>query len=189
MGEEPEEIRREIEETRARMTDTVEAIGYKADVPARVKETISDTKDRIMGRASEFGSQISDRAGELRSQIMGRSSDVMDRTGDVAGDIGTQASQQAGRLRRLVEDNPLGLAIGSLAVGFLAGIFIPSSRVEDRAMGQVADEVKGRAKEMGQSAIEHGKDVATDTFQAAKDTATQRTKEETQEMREEVTTR
>ena len=35
MGETPDDIREEIEETRARMGDTVEAIGYKADVKSR----------------------------------------------------------------------------------------------------------------------------------------------------------
>ena len=33
MGKDSSEIRREIEETRARMGDTVEALSYKADVP------------------------------------------------------------------------------------------------------------------------------------------------------------
>lgn len=178
MGEEPEEIRREIEDTRARMTDTVEAIGYKADVPERIKDSISETKDRIVGRASRFGSQITGRAGELRSQMMDRS-----------GDMGTEASQQMGRVRRMAEDNPLGLTIGSLALGFLVGILMPTTRVESRAMGQMSDEVKDRAKEMGQSALDHGKEVASDTLQAAKETASQRSKEETQEMREEVTSR
>jgi hypothetical protein len=35
MGEDPQVIRREIEETRERMTETVDALGYKADVKAR----------------------------------------------------------------------------------------------------------------------------------------------------------
>jgi Protein of unknown function (DUF3618) len=33
MGQDPDEIRQEIEQTRAEMGETVEAIGYKADVP------------------------------------------------------------------------------------------------------------------------------------------------------------
>ena len=33
MGQDPSEIRNDIEETRARMGDTAEALGHKADVP------------------------------------------------------------------------------------------------------------------------------------------------------------
>ena len=43
MGQDPEAIRREIEQTRDRMGDTVEAIGYKADVPARTKDKVTGT--------------------------------------------------------------------------------------------------------------------------------------------------
>ena len=35
MGQDPAAIRQEIEQTRERMGDTVDALGYKADVPAR----------------------------------------------------------------------------------------------------------------------------------------------------------
>ena len=35
MGETPDQIRDEIEQTRDRMGDTAEAIGYKADVKSR----------------------------------------------------------------------------------------------------------------------------------------------------------
>ena len=42
MGEDPAAIRQEIEQTRERMGDTVDALGYKADVPARAKDSITD---------------------------------------------------------------------------------------------------------------------------------------------------
>jgi hypothetical protein len=38
MGQDPDRIRQEIEDTRERLTETVDAIGYKADVPARAKD-------------------------------------------------------------------------------------------------------------------------------------------------------
>ena len=37
MGQAPDDIREDIEDTRARMGETVEAIGYKADVKSRVR--------------------------------------------------------------------------------------------------------------------------------------------------------
>ena len=48
MGETPDHIREDIEETRARMGDTVEAIGYKADVKSRMKDTIVEKKDAVV---------------------------------------------------------------------------------------------------------------------------------------------
>ena len=45
MGEEPDRIRAEIEQTRAEMSETVDALGYKADVKSRAKESIQEKKD------------------------------------------------------------------------------------------------------------------------------------------------
>ena len=50
MGQDPAAIRQEIEQTRERMGDTVDALGYKADVPSRTKDSISD---KVAGRQGE----------------------------------------------------------------------------------------------------------------------------------------
>jgi Protein of unknown function (DUF3618) len=52
VGETPDDIREDIEETRARMGETVEAIGYKADVKSRVKESVADKKDAVVSRVT-----------------------------------------------------------------------------------------------------------------------------------------
>jgi uncharacterized protein DUF3618 len=51
VGETPDQIRRDIEQTRGRMTDTVEEIGYRADVKTRTKEKIMGAKDSVLGTA------------------------------------------------------------------------------------------------------------------------------------------
>jgi hypothetical protein len=52
MGEASDHIREDIEQTRGRMGETAEAIGYKTDVKSRVKENISDKKDAVVSRVS-----------------------------------------------------------------------------------------------------------------------------------------
>ena len=52
MGQEPEAIRREIEQQRDEMSDTVDALGYKADVKTRTKDAISDRKDALVSKVS-----------------------------------------------------------------------------------------------------------------------------------------
>ena len=46
MGQEPDEIRGRIEQTRNEMGETIDALGYKADVPARAKDKVTDTVER-----------------------------------------------------------------------------------------------------------------------------------------------
>ena len=139
MGQDPSEIREQIEQTRTEMGDTVEAIGYKADVKGRAKENIADKRDR------------------LKERITGATPD--------AGDVKEGAKQAVG----VAQGNPIGLAIGSAAVGFVAGMLVPSTRVENEKLGPMADQVKEQAKETGQEAVDRGKHVAEQAVETAKE--------------------
>src|SRR3954464_13727114 len=155
MGEDPEQIRREIEQTRAEMGETVDALGYKTDVKARAKDSIQDKKESVMGVASS-----------AKERLVGAGQTVGDKTPDT-----DQVKHQAKRAASVAQENPLGLAVGAVAVGFLAGMLLPATRVEDERIGELADDVKERAKQTGQEALERGKQVAQDAAESAKDSA------------------
>lgn len=179
MGEDPDTIRREIEDTRERMGDTVEAIGYKADVPARTKEKVGDTltgvKDRVGGTAAGVRDRIGGTAGDVRERVGGAAGAVGDATPS-AGDV----KHAARRGVSIAQENPLGLAIGSVAVGFLAGMLIPSTRVENEKLGPMAAQVKEQALSTGQEALDHGKQVAQEVASTVQEHA-QQAKEEVKE--------
>jgi hypothetical protein len=52
VGEKSDDIREDIEQTRGRMGETVEAIGYKTDVKSRVKDDIAEKKDAVVSRVT-----------------------------------------------------------------------------------------------------------------------------------------
>ncbi|MBW3652073.1 MAG: DUF3618 domain-containing protein [Actinobacteria bacterium] len=181
MGQDPDTIRREIEDTRERMGDTVEAIGYKADVPSRTKEKVSGTftgvKERIGGTATEMKERI------------GASGSSANESTPSAGDVKHAAKRGAS----IAQENPLGLAIGSIAFGFLAGMLIPSTRVESEKLGPMAEQVKEQAMQTGQEAVEHGKQVAQEVAstvqehaQQAKDDVAQTAQQAAQEHGEQL---
>jgi hypothetical protein len=136
MGQDPDAIRQVIAQTRSEMSETVEAVGYRTDVPSRAREAVSDKVDSV------------------KSAVTGSA---------------TRA-----------KENPLGLAIGAAAIGFLAGLAIPSTRVEDERLGPVADQVKDRVKETGQEALDRGKQVAQEVATTATETARQSAQEQGQ---------
>jgi hypothetical protein len=144
MGQEPSQIREEIEETRAEMGDTVDALAYKTDVKTRVKESISDKRERLI------------------SQVQGTTHKVGDATPD-----GQQVKEGAQQAVGVAQENPLGLAIGGLAAGFLAGMMLPSTKMEDEKVGPIADQVKETAAETGQEALERGREVASQVAEQA----------------------
>src|SRR3954451_9811757 len=157
MGEDPRAIRAEIEDTRERMGDTVDALAYKADVKTRAKESVSDKVD------------------SLKSKVTGAKDSVGDATPST-GDVKQQAKRGVG----IAQENPLGLAIGAAAIGFVAGMLIPPTRVEDEKIGPVADQVKQKAAETGQQALDRGKQVASDVASSAAETAKESGREQAQ---------
>jgi gas vesicle protein len=159
MGEDPAAIREQIEETRERMGETVDALGYKADVPSRAKASISGKVQDVKARITGAGSQVSDVT------------------------PGAEDVKQVGRRAvGVAQENPLGLAIGAVATGFLAGMLIPSTKVEDERLGPLADQVKEQAKQTGQEAIERSKQVAQETAQ----TATQKAQEVASDVKDQA---
>jgi hypothetical protein len=170
MGQDPDAIRQDIEDTRAEMSETVEAVGYKADVPSRAKEAVSEKVDNVKAK-------VSGTATRAKEAVAGTAS----RAGDATPSRG-EVKQQGRRVAGLARENPLGLAIGAAAIGFLAGLAVPSTRVEDERLGPVADQVKDRVKETGQEALDRGKQVAQEVASSAADTARQSTQEQGQEL-------
>jgi gas vesicle protein len=77
----------------------------------------------------------------------------------------------------IAKENPLGLAIGATAVGFVAGLLIPSTKVEDERIGPMADQVKEQAKEKGQEAVDRGKHVAEQAAETVKEEGRQQAQE------------
>jgi gas vesicle protein len=146
VGQEPDRIRAEIEQTRADMSETVEALGHKADVKSRAKQNLQGKKD------------------SAKESIVGVKDKIVGGTPD-SDEVRYKAKKAAG----VAQENPLGLAIGAVAVGFIAGMLIPSTRVEDEKLGGMADDVKAKVKETGSDAFEHGKQVAQDAAQTVKE--------------------
>jgi gas vesicle protein len=163
MGQEPRAIREEIEQTRSEMGNTVDALAHKTDVKSRVKESFADKKER------------------LRHQMHGASSRLGDATPE-SGQVKEGARQAVG----VAEENPIGLALGGVAAGFLAGMMLPSTKVEDERIGPVADQVKEKVAETGQEAIERGKDVAGQVAEQATETAKEAGREQAEGLKSSV---
>jgi Protein of unknown function (DUF3618) len=170
MGQDPDAIRQDIEQTRAEMSETVEAIGYKADVPSRAKDAVSEKVENVK-------SAVSSTATRAKEAVTG----AADRA-NAATPSGGEVKQTTRRAVGMAKENPLGLAIGATALGFLAGLAVPSTRVEDEKLGPMADQVKEKVKETGQEAVDRGRQVAQEVASTATDTARSSAQEHGQQL-------
>jgi hypothetical protein len=146
MGQNPSDIRAELEETRSRVGDEVDALSYKTDVSARVGDYVDEKKQAVK-----------DKLTGARDTMTGTASRAV------------PSGERVGRVKDTAERNPMGLAVGAAAVGFVAGLMIPATRVENERMGEMSDRLVEAAKETAGDAVERGKQVAQDAAQAAKE--------------------
>jgi gas vesicle protein len=173
MGQDPEVIRRGIEETRERMGDTVDALGYKTDVKERTKDYVSDKRSAVTGGASSLISKMTEAADFVVARLPGM--DTSSSPASSSGEPGVvdQTKQLTERGKGMAQENPLGIGFLGVAAGFVLGLMLPSTEVESERMGPLSDEVKQRAMETGQQALEHGKQLAGEVKDQAADVGQQ----------------
>jgi ElaB/YqjD/DUF883 family membrane-anchored ribosome-binding protein len=172
MGKDASEIRHEIEQTRVRMGETVEALSYKADVPARMRDAFNERAETAKERVADVMNGMRNAAGQAG-----------ERMGSVRGD---EMRNAARRGMGIAAENPIGLALGAAAVGFLAGLLVPVTDYERRKVPPLRDELLDRAQDVGSDVVAHGKQVVRETAQAALDAAQQSAQSHAQQIADEV---
>lgn len=120
-----------------------------AETTSAVTRQLDDTRERIADTAKGIRDTISDRAHRT----------VEDVERNVSG-----ALREPRLMVAKLAENPIGMAIGAAAIGFLAGTLAPATRLEDRTVGEAADELKHGFETVGHEAIARGKDLASDTI-------------------------
>jgi len=167
MDERTGAIREEIEETRRRVGDEVEALSYKTDVGARFDDYVDDKKEAV------------------RSTVTGAKDGAISTVDRVLPGSGSPRHRLRS-LSRAAERNPLGLAVAGAAVGFVVGLLVPTTEVEDEHLGEFSDRLKETASETGQEALERGKDVARSAMETVRDEGAEQGRELASELKERV---
>ncbi len=158
MGQDPEELRKDIERRREDLGGTLDAIGDRVS-PGRMIE-------RRRNRMTE-GVQ------SLRERVMGV---VSSDDSSSSASIGDRISGDA--VRDKTEGSPLGAGLVTFGIGFLVAAAMPPTAAESQAAsklqehaGPLRDELTDAAKQVGESvkeqATEAGKEVAGSASEAA----------------------
>ncbi len=116
-GLEAAQIRSGIEQTRADLSETIDALQEKLD-PARIAEQV---KDQIRDKASEAYDSAKSK---VREATIGRAekimSNVSETVNDMTGRAGTAVKDTSSSLVQYIRDNPIPFALLGLGVGMLA---------------------------------------------------------------------
>jgi len=149
------------------------ALGHKADVKGRISESVSRKKNAIFGAVGSGKDAVVGGADRAVSSVAGVIPDT-DQVADGARKVGVS------------KQSPVGLVVAGGAAGLLLGLLVPSTRMEDEHIGEMAEQVKDTVKETGSEALERGKQVAQDAASAASDSASQQRHELSETLQDNV---
>ncbi len=144
------------------MGDRVQQAGRAIKEKARdAGEWVKDTGERISSAASTVGEKSADLGHSVRGTAVA---------------AGERVSHLAGQARRGVTDaydeNPLMIGAVAFAVGLIGGLSMPTTRVENKLFGSTSRDLKRKAREVGEKAVEAGQQIASRAAEAAKEAAT-----------------
>src|SRR5215210_613930 len=175
----PDEIRAEIERTRAALSDDVNALTDTANPKniarrqvGKAKGALTDVKDRVMG----VGDDVKDRVSGTGSDVAGT---VQDKA-YAARDAVSGAPQAA---KERTRGNPLAAGLIAFGAGMVISSLIPSSQKEQQAVSnlqgnleplkekatEVAKDFGQQLREPAQEAAESVRSTATEAVQNVKD--------------------
>ena len=166
MSTDPDQIREDIERTRAELSSDVDALTDKVSPTQvaqrqadKVRSAVSDVKDKVMGGASSGA----DHAGAAAASI-----------GDAAAGVGSSAAGLPHAAKDRARGNPLAAGLIALGAGWLLSSLLPSTRQEQQ-LAQTAKEQAAplvqEAKDAAQGLAENLREPAQEAVSAVKDRA------------------
>ena len=155
----PDTIRREIDQTRGRLSEDVDVLAESVRPSSVAKRTANRATSRV--------SQVKD-------SVMGTAQDVTETGSDQAHEAAQAVRAAPDMARRQTRGNPLAAGAIALAAGWLVGSLIPASEKERElatAAKEQAQPVLDEAKSLAQETADNLKEPAQQAVESVKDTA------------------
>lgn len=161
MTNNPDEIRREIEDTRGRLSSDVNAL----------TETVSPSN--VARRQAD---KVAGVATSVKDRVMGTADDLASSGSDATSSISQTPAAAANTARSKTRGNPLAAGLIALGAGWLVGSMLPASEKEKQAASTLKDKAQPlveEAKSVAQDTAQGLKEPAKQAAQSVKDTATE----------------
>ena len=182
----PDEIRADIERTRAALSDDVDELAESVkprNVAGRqvgkVKEAASNLKERVMGSDDDDYSgsavgTVGDRAYAAKDAVADKAYAARDTVSEKASDAREAVRQAPSRMKRTAQGNPLAAGVVAFGLGMLVSSLIPSSEKERQAVSQLQENlepVKEKASEVARDIGEGLRPAAQEAAESVRTTA------------------
>ncbi|THA28683.1 DUF3618 domain-containing protein [Streptomyces sp. A1277] len=164
MGTSPEQVRADIDATRDRLAQNVDALADHTSPKRmvqrrtdRVRSAATGLRHRVMGAASDTGSQAAERTRQVTQSAQ-----------ESAGQVGDAVKEAPEKTMRQTQGNPLAAGLIAFGAGLLAASLLPESPAEQQAASRIADQAGEAIEPVKQAAVESAQHLKEDVTEAAK---------------------
>ena len=155
MDDRPEQLRRDIEQTRQELRRDTDALNEKVN-PSRVvgrrveraRQTMTRMKERVMGSADTGTTAVQDVGGKAVGTVESAGSAIAD-----------TARSAPGEIRSRTEGNPLAAGLIAFSAGWLISGMLPATSKEKRLAQTVEDKGEQLVEPVKQEAAEVARDM------------------------------
>jgi ElaB/YqjD/DUF883 family membrane-anchored ribosome-binding protein len=179
----PDEIRADIERTRAALSDDVDALADTANPKNiakrqadKAKDALTGVKDRVMGVADDVKDKVTGTGSDASGAARDRASAVGAAVSDRASAVGDAVSSAPETAKEKTRGNPLAAGLVAFGIGMLISGLIPSSQKEQEAVSGLQsnlEPLKEKATEAAREVGENLRGPAQEAVESVKSTATE----------------
>ena len=160
MSNDPDQIREQIERTRADLSSNVNTLADTVNPAHAAKRQVSKVKGAVFG---------------VKDTVMGSASETADKLTSAHSSVSDAVSEAPDQVRARTAGNPLAAGLIAFGIGWLAGSLLPASAAEQQAANKVKDVAAPVLGDAAKDAAEHLKAPAQQAMESVKDTAVEAT--------------
>jgi len=141
---------------------------------------LDDARGQVLGVARNASDTSASYAQRIKDAVASAGDSLVEASHDLQNSTSSTVNRVAGWIRGKGQggghtgspiSNPVVLGTAAALVGLVAGVLIPVSDEEERALGSFAGTLKAKGRDLAQDVVNRGAQVAGDTLDAFKDSA------------------
>ena len=177
----PDQIRQEIDRTRANLSYDVNALADEADPRTmarrqvnKVKSSAGSLRERLFGSDDAYDPYGYGAGYGSADSGPGTVQQVREGAGELAGNVRDAAADAPRQIRRRTQGAPLALGMIAFGVGGLVAALMPATDTERRAASAVKEQAAPlveEAKAVAQESVENVRPAAEEAVASVQDTA------------------
>lgn len=141
------------------LSDRLDDVGNRLQ---GARQQVGGAVDALEDKASRVGHGVSDSLSHTSERLSSNLHDASDA-------LQRQGENLKGGLQHLLQEQPLALAAVGVALGAVIGAALPTTRTENRLLGETSDRLTGKARQMAAEGLEKTRAIGEELLDKVKD--------------------